>query len=68
MPRTPARFTQADVARAIRAVQAAGVEGWCVTIKPDGAITIEPASFAESRTGADESAKRAGSHRPRIPL
>ena len=40
MSRTPARITQADVARAIRAAQqcAAGQ----VKILPDGTITIDP--------------------------
>jgi hypothetical protein len=36
--RTPARFTQADVARTIRAARQAGAEG--VEIRPDGSIYV----------------------------
>lgn len=36
----PARYTQADVARAIRAAQQCGAGK--VRIEPDGTITIEP--------------------------
>jgi hypothetical protein len=39
MSRTPARFTQADVARAIRAAKQAG--GGDVIVGPDGSITIK---------------------------
>ena len=39
MPRRPAAVTQADVARAIRAVRDAGVRA-AVEIKPDGTIRI----------------------------
>lgn len=38
MPRTPAKLTQADVARCIRAAKSAGAE--CVAIHPDGSITV----------------------------
>lgn len=38
MSRTPARITQADVARAIRAAQQTGAG--CVEIAPDGTIKI----------------------------
>lgn len=38
MSRTPARFTQADVARTIRAAKQAGAGG--VEIRPDGSILI----------------------------
>lgn len=38
MPRTPARVTQADVARAIRAAQQAGAGA--VEVLPDGTIRI----------------------------
>jgi hypothetical protein len=38
MSRTPARITQADVARAIRAAQKAGASA--VEIKPDGSLLI----------------------------
>jgi len=39
MSRTPARITQADVARAIRAAKQAGAGG--VEIRPDGTIRID---------------------------
>jgi hypothetical protein len=38
--RTPARITQADVARALRAAKQAGAG--MVQIMPDGTITIDP--------------------------
>ena len=41
MPRSPARFTQADVARAIRAVEQAG-GNMEVILEPDGRIRIVP--------------------------
>ena len=40
MPRTPARITQADVSRAIRAAKQAG--GGKVRILTDGTIEIDP--------------------------
>jgi hypothetical protein len=40
MSRTPARVTQADVARAIRAAQQCGAGR--IRIMPDGTITIDP--------------------------
>lgn len=42
MPRTPARFTQADIARAIRAADQCG-PGKRVRIERDGTIIIETA-------------------------
>lgn len=41
MSRRPARFTQADIARAIRAADAAG-SGRAVNVLPDGTICISP--------------------------
>ncbi|MEQ1523384.1 MAG: hypothetical protein ABL936_19135 [Aestuariivirga sp.] len=41
MPRTPARFTQADFARAIRAVKQCDVN-MRVRALPDGSIVAEP--------------------------
>jgi hypothetical protein len=38
MPRRPATFTQADVARAIRAAKQAGAEA--VEVRPDGTIIV----------------------------
>jgi hypothetical protein len=38
MPRRPAAFTQADVARAIRAAKQAGAES--VEVRPDGTIVV----------------------------
>lgn len=40
MPRTPARFTQADLARAVRAVEQAG-EGWRIRVTKEGEIVVE---------------------------
>ena len=42
MSRTPARFTQADVARTIRAAKQAGAGG--VEIRPDGTIFVHLSS------------------------
>jgi hypothetical protein len=39
MPRRPAKVTQADIARAIRAVLQVGAG--TVTIKPDGSIEVD---------------------------
>ncbi len=39
MSRRPAKVTQADVARAIRAARQCGA--WAVRIQPDGTIKIE---------------------------
>lgn len=41
MPRTPARLTQADVARVLRAVAQTGTRV-AVQISPDGTIRLEP--------------------------
>ena len=41
MPRTAARVTQADIARAIRAAKQAGAE-MAVEIAPDGTIRLVP--------------------------
>lgn len=41
MPRQPSRFTQADVARAIKAWQAAGLAVGALEIRDDGSIRIE---------------------------
>jgi hypothetical protein len=38
MPRRPARLTQADVARAIRAAKQAGADR--VEVRPDGTIVV----------------------------
>ena len=54
MSRTPARFTQADVARAIRAAQQTGAGG--VEVKPDGTISIS-LSTATRDQPVDEKAK-----------
>jgi len=40
MPRGPAKFTQSDVTRAIKAARAAGLESPRVEIAPDGTIII----------------------------
>lgn len=41
MPRTPAKVTQADIARALRAVAQTGSR-MSVQISPDGTIRLEP--------------------------
>lgn len=45
MPKTAAKFTQADLARAIRAVEQAGVD-MDVVLEPDGRIRITRAAMA----------------------
>jgi hypothetical protein len=45
MPRTPAKVTQADIARALRAARQAG--GGAVEIRPDGTIVIRPDDTVE---------------------
>ncbi len=40
MPRRPALITQADVSRAIRAVQAVGLDVAAVVVRPDG-VSVE---------------------------
>jgi hypothetical protein len=42
-----ARFTQADVTRAVRACQEAGLEIASITIHPDGAIEVTPVGSPE---------------------
>jgi hypothetical protein len=44
MPKTAAKFTQADLARAIRAVDQAGVD-MDVVLEPDGRIRITRAAM-----------------------
>lgn len=52
MPRTPARFTQADVARCIRAVKQCEAD-MRVRLAPDGSIVIEKDVGAEAIFPAD---------------
>jgi hypothetical protein len=56
MSRTPARFTQADVARTIRAAKQVGAEG--VEVRPDGTIYIhlrqQPCGENRTRTPEKE--------------
>jgi hypothetical protein len=53
MPRAPARFTQADMARAIKAmVQACG--GASVEIARDGTIRILPGASSAQITSVDQ--------------
>jgi hypothetical protein len=47
MSRTPARFTQADVARSIRAAKQAGAGA--VELRPDGTIRITLESAGEKQ-------------------
>lgn len=46
MPRTPAKVTQADIARALRAVAQTGSR-MSVQISPDGTIRLEPVEAGE---------------------
>lgn len=41
MSRRPATFTQADIARMLRAVAASGLK-MALEVKPDGSIRLEP--------------------------
>lgn len=41
MPRAPARFSQSDVTRAIKAAKAAGFPVGAIEIREDGSIRIE---------------------------
>jgi phage I-like protein len=59
MSRTPARFTQADVARALRAAQSAGPAGR-VEILPDGTIRLIQ--------GAPEAALQSTDRSPAVPV
>lgn len=47
MPRTAAKITQADIARAARALRAAGVERVRVVFRPEG-VSVEPADRIEA--------------------
>jgi hypothetical protein len=53
MSRTPARFTQADVARAIRAAKQAGAGA--IELLPDGTIRINLARESADRKCEPES-------------
>jgi hypothetical protein len=52
MSRTPARFTQADVARSIRAAKQAGAG--VVELRPDGTIRINLNSTGDKPEARDE--------------
>lgn len=52
MPRTPAKITQADVARAIRAAMQAGASA--VEIRPDGSILVSLMPLPAAEKGAQE--------------
>jgi hypothetical protein len=58
MSRTPARVTQADVARAIRAAQQC--DAGKVRILPDGTITIDPQPEKSKRPQEKEVASERG--------
>lgn len=42
MPKRPANFTQADIARAIRAMKAEGARDVRVIVRPDGGFEVAP--------------------------
>lgn len=46
MPRTPAKVTQADIARALRAIKQTGAD-MAVEVAADGTIRIVPAEKAK---------------------
>jgi len=52
MSRTPARFTQADVARAIRAAKQAGAAD--IIVAPDGSIIIKLSPSPPATKALDE--------------
>lgn len=51
MPRTPAKFTQADIHRTLRAVQQSGVD-MQVKLLPDGSILISKEHVADTALDA----------------
>jgi hypothetical protein len=51
MSRTPAKVTQADVARCIRAARAAG--GGTVEVRPDGTLVIHLAPIPGAQVGPE---------------
>lgn len=58
MSRTPARITQADVARVIRAAQQCGAGK--VRIAPDGTIEIDPQPLKKTERQENEVAPTPG--------
>lgn len=56
MSRTPAKFTQADIARTIRAAKQAG--GGQVELRPDGTIVVKLSGEAVETEGAPLAAQR----------
>jgi hypothetical protein len=52
MSRTPAKFTQADVARTIRAAKQAGAYG--VELMPDGTIRIALSPLSQAQVPPDQ--------------
>ncbi|MCJ2142248.1 hypothetical protein [Methylobacterium sp. E-066] len=57
MPRTPAQVTQADIARAIRAMRAAGYTDVRVVFK-DGSVIVEAALEEEASAGQRKKQER----------
>jgi hypothetical protein len=55
MSRTPARFTQADVARTIRAAKQAGAGG--VELRPNGSIFVHLSGSHDGGKLSDEAEK-----------
>ena len=53
MPRAPCTFRQRDLARAIRAIASAGVEG-CVEIERDGKMVVVIGKVAKSTVERNE--------------
>jgi hypothetical protein len=61
LPRTPAKITQADVARVLRAVKQTGTSAR-VEVKPDGSIIIDtiPADDVSTEAGKVKLERKAG--------
>lgn len=62
MPRRAATVTQADIARVIRAVQAAGLPVHRIVVRPDG-VAVETIPQLEPQSGADPGAEVANEER-----
>jgi len=56
MPRTPARVTQADIARALRAIEQSGAR-FTLEIAPDGTLRLIPVNHKPGDATAFESSK-----------
>jgi len=53
MSRRPAHFTQADVARALRAIEQTGA-AYIIELAPDGCLRLIPAALAGDKLGTSQ--------------